>query len=251
MFGGGAAMTRTGLSGPVYAIQGAHFYNVGDAFSAVDGKLGQLDYRVNQLEQGRDIRKQLATSSRWLADPSQAAAAQQTPTPVTVAAPPAINAAASAPAIARDVATGAVPTDAANLGQLEEALVSARRYADTATRQATDEAKAYTDQRLVNVVVDTDFNAFKSSVNTRFRSLDTRLNRVGAMGTALAGMAGAIAAASGTGSRVSAAVGGYRGQGALAIGFAQRIPGSGAVLLGGSLAGGGESSGTLGVSFGW
>src|SRR5262249_8572385 len=54
MLGGGAMMSGAGLSGPVYAIQGARFYNVGDAFSAVDGKLGQLDYRVNRLEQGND-----------------------------------------------------------------------------------------------------------------------------------------------------------------------------------------------------
>jgi autotransporter adhesin len=71
------------------------------------------------------------------------------------------------------------------------------------------------------------------------------------MGTAMAGMAGAIAAAPGTDHRVSAAVGGYGGQGALAVGYAHRIPGNGSVLVGGSIAGGGESSGTVGMSFGW
>jgi autotransporter adhesin len=71
------------------------------------------------------------------------------------------------------------------------------------------------------------------------------------MGSAMAGMAGAIAAAPGTDNRVSAAVGGYHGQGALAVGYARRIPGNGAVLVGGTVAGGGESSGTVGVSFGW
>jgi len=35
------------------------------------------------------------------------------------------------------------------------------------------------------------------------------------------------------------------------VGFAKRIPGNGSVLIGGSIAGGGESSGTVGVSFGW
>jgi len=151
----------------------------------------------------------------------------------------------------RHVGNGAAPDDATKVSQLEEALVTARRYADDAIRQTTSEARAYTDQRVAGLVAQTDFDAFRSGVNTRFQALDTRLSRVGAMGTALAGMSGAIAAAPGTDSRVSAAVGGYRGQGALAIGYARRIPGNGAVLLGGSLAGGGESSGTLGVSFGW
>ena len=74
-----------------------------------------------------------------------------------------------------------------------------------------------------------------------------------ALSTALvmSGMAGAIAAAEGTDNRVSAAAGGYHGQGAIAVGYAHRLPGKGSVLVGGSLAGGGESSGTVGVSFGW
>jgi autotransporter adhesin len=71
------------------------------------------------------------------------------------------------------------------------------------------------------------------------------------MGAAMSGMAGAIAAAAGTENRVSAAAGGYHGQSALAVGYAHQLPGSGAILVGGSLAGGGESSGTVGVSFGW
>jgi hypothetical protein len=141
--------------------------------------------------------------------------------------------------------------DAASTSQVQEALVSARHYADGTARQAANEAKTYTDQRVAGLVANADFDVFKADVNLRFNTLGTRLNRVGAMGTALAGMAGAIAAASPTDSRISAAVGGYRGQGALALGFAQRIPGQGALLLAGSLAGGGESSGTLGVSFGW
>jgi trimeric autotransporter adhesin len=43
----------------------------------------------------------------------------------------------------------------------------------------------------------------------------------------------------------------YAGQSALAVGYARRLPGNGAVLIGGSIAGGGESSGSVGVSFGW
>ena len=77
------------------------------------------------------------------------------------------------------------------------------------------------------------------------------VNRVGAMGAAMAGMAGAIAAAPGTDNRISAAAGTYGGENALSVGFSRRLPGNGALLIGGSVAGGGESSGTVGVSFGW
>lgn len=239
-------MTRFGLSGPVYAIQGSHFYSVGDAFSAVDGKLGELDFRVNRLEEGDSAQGRLVVRLRSVAastSPQQeqvaALARQSPPSP------------ASAPASMGHRAGGAAPADAVSTSQVQEAVVTARQYADEAIRQASSEARAYTDQRVAALVANADFDVFKSDVTGRFRSLSTRLHRVGAMGTALAGMAGAVAAAAGTGSRISAAVGGYRGQGALALGFAQRIPGNGAVLLGGSLAGGGESSGTLGVSFGW
>ncbi|WP_426270179.1 hypothetical protein ACN9MB_21000 [Dyella kyungheensis] len=35
------------------------------------------------------------------------------------------------------------------------------------------------------------------------------------------------------------------------MGYSYRLPGKGAVLVGGSIARGGESSGTVGMSFGW
>lgn len=253
MLGGGAAMMRAGISGPVYAIQGSRFYSVGDAFSAVDGKLGELDFRVNRLEGGQGIAERLDFKSRAMTEPVTQPREPGTASNLSAAAPePALASSnASTPAIARKAAAGTPREDIAGSGPVQEALVTARQYADGAARQASSEARAYTDQRVAGLVTYADFEAFRSDANARFRTLDTRLNRVGAMGTALAGMAGAIAAASATNSRVSAAAGGYRGEAALAIGFAQRLPGNGAVLLAGSLAGGGESSGTLGMSFGW
>lgn len=250
--GGGSMMTRGGWRGPVYAIQGAHFYSVGDAFSAVDGKLGQLDYRVNRLEEDKGAGEQpmsrLRSSNGGVRVSSEIAKAPERHAAASSSAEPAL---AAAPVVDSHASRTAAASDTAKANQVEEALVTARHYADGTALQAANEARAYTDQRTAALVANTDFDAFKSDVNLRFHSLATRLNRVGAMGTALAGMAGAIAAATGTDNRVSAAVGGYRGQAALAIGFARRIPGNGAVLLGGSLAGSGESSGTLGVSFGW
>ncbi len=150
-----------------------------------------------------------------------------------------------------NVAAGTQGTDAANVSQVQQAVVDAKAYADAGDQATLSSAKSYTDTKLANTVSTADYNSFKSDVNTRFSVLDTRVSRVGAMGSAMSGMAGAIAAAPGTDNRVSAAVGGYGGQGALAVGYAKRIPGNGAVLVGASIAGGGESSGTIGVSFGW
>jgi autotransporter adhesin len=149
------------------------------------------------------------------------------------------------------VAAGVQKTDAANLGQVQDALVTAKTYADAGDQNTLSSAKAYTDTKLTGFTTTGDFNAFRDQVNQQFHTVNTRVDRVGAMGSAMAGMAGAIAAASNTENRVSAAMGGYGGQSALAVGYSHRLPGNGAVLLGGSIAGGGESSGTVGVSFGW
>jgi autotransporter adhesin len=150
-----------------------------------------------------------------------------------------------------NVAAGTAPTDAANVAQVDEAVAAAKSYADSGDQKTLSAANAYTDSKLSNTVSGSQFDAFRSEVNDQFHTVNTRLNRVGAMGTAMAGMAGAIAAAPGTDNRVSAALGGYHGEGALAVGFAKRIPGNGSVLVGASIAGGGESTGTVGVSFGW
>jgi hypothetical protein len=133
----------------------------------------------------------------------------------------------------------------------QTAVDAANAYTDASSAETLTNANAYTDQKTAGLVTSDNFNAFRDQVNNQFHAVNTRLNRVGAMGTAMAGMAGAIAAAPGTDNRVSAAAGTYAGQAALAVGLAHRISDNGAVLIGGSISGGGESSGTVGVSFGW
>ena len=149
------------------------------------------------------------------------------------------------------VAAGTAPTDAANVSQVDQALVTARSYADAGDATTLSRANAYTDSRLVGSVSRTDFDAFRGQVADQFHTVNRRIDRVGAIGTAMAGMAGAIAAAPSTESRVSAAVGGYRGEGALAVGYAHQLPRNGSILLGGSVAGSGETGAAVGVSFGW
>ena len=105
-----------------------------------------------------------------------------------------------------NVATGVNATDAANVGQVtaatQTAVDAANAYTDASSAQTLSSANAYTDQKTAGLVTSDNFNAFRDQVNNQFHSVNTRLNRVGAMGTAMAGMAGAIAAAPGTDNRV-------------------------------------------------
>jgi trimeric autotransporter adhesin len=138
------------------------------------------------------------------------------------------------------VATGVNATDAANVGQVTEA-----------TQQAITAAQQYTDQKTSNLVTNDNFNSFKQSVSDQFQQVSTRINRVGAMSAAMAGMAGAIAANPGHDNNISAAAGTYGGEGAVAVGISRRLGDRAALIVGGSVSGGGEASGTVGVSYGW
>ena len=106
---------------------------------------------------------------------------------------------------------------------MQNALVTAKRYADTGNQSILSSANAYTDRKLTDFTTTGDFDAFRDQVNQLFHTVNTRLDRVGAMGSALSGMAGAIAAAPNTQNRICAAVGGYGGQGELAVGYSYRF----------------------------
>jgi hypothetical protein len=173
--------------------------------------------------------------------------------------------------VVSNVAAGNAVTDAANVGQVQsgdaatlksansytdtqtqEALQSAQTYADAGDAATLAQANAYTDSKLAAGFVTQDaFSQFQRQVDDRFHEVDVRMARVGAMGQAMGGMAGAIAAGDRTRNRISAAVGSYAGQNAMAVGYSHLLPGHGSVLVGGSVSSGGEAGGTVGVSFGW
>ncbi|TDK20619.1 cell surface protein, partial [Luteimonas aestuarii] len=51
IFGGGAAVTAFGtLSAPTYVIQGASFFNVGDALGAIDAQISMIGNRLTSIE---------------------------------------------------------------------------------------------------------------------------------------------------------------------------------------------------------
>jgi hypothetical protein len=170
-----------------------------------------------------------------------------------------------------NVAAGAAATDAANVGQVQagdtamlksantytdaqtqEALASAKTYADAGDSATLARANAYTDSKLAaGFVTQTTFDQFQQRVGQRFHQVDVRMARIGAMGQAIGGMAGAIAGGDRTNNRISAAVGSYGGQNAMAVGYSHLLPGHGSVLVGGTVASGGGTGGTVGISFGW
>ena len=120
------------------------------------------------------------------------------------------------------------------------------RRGDASTLQS---AKAYTDQKFGDVVSGGAFDEYKRAVDHRFNNLNDRLNKVGAMGAAMSQMAFSTQGANGE-NRLGVGVGGYKGQGALSVGYSRSITPNATVTFGAAISGG-ESSGGVGVGVGW
>jgi autotransporter adhesin len=249
-FGGGGSFAGGVFTAPTFTIQGTSYNNVGAAFDAVDASITDLYAKV-----------------------ANAGGTQGPPGPPGPAGPqgPAGPAGGGPREVVYDqdagdtltlkgangtvishVAAGKASTDAANVSQVDEALQSAKTYADAGDSRTLAQANAYTDSKLAaGFVTEQTFTQFQQQVDERFHQVDVRMARIGALGQAMGGMAGAIAGGDRTNNRVSAALGSYGGQNAMAVGYSHLLPGHGSVLVGGSVASGGETGGTVGVSFGW
>lgn len=118
--------------------------------------------------------------------------------------------------VVSNVAAGVRPTDAVNVQQMDDRFKAEREYTDG-----------------------------------RFNAMDTRLDRMGAISAAYAGMAINTAGLSGD-NRVGAGVGSQNGRSALAVGY-QRILGEKknvSVSLGGAFSGSDQSV-SAGAGFSW
>ncbi len=118
--------------------------------------------------------------------------------------------------VIRNVAAGSLPTDAVNVQQMDDRFKSERQYTDS-----------------------------------RFQAVDKRMDRMGAISAAYAGMALNTAGLEGD-NRVGAGLGNQNGRAALAVGY-QRILGEKknvSVSLGGAFSGS-ERSVTAGAGFSW
>jgi autotransporter adhesin len=146
-----------------------------------------------------------------------------------------------------NVAAGTAATDAANTGQVDQALATAKTYADAGDRQTLVRAQAYADQKLANVSL--DLSSLRSEMNDRFRTVNNRLDAVGAMGTAMSQMAFSTQGIDSP-NRLGVGLGGYHNQAALAVGYSRQLS-SHASLTFGAAVSGSETSGGVGLGVGW
>ncbi len=163
--------------------------------------------------------------------------------------------AAGAERILVNVAEGTAGTDAANVRQMQagDAAILSQANANAAERDAAtlSQANAYTDTRLAEIAgIAADFDTFARDVDSRFRSQDKRIDRVGALNAAMVGMAASAGAVEGGSTRIGIAAGTYNGAEALSIGVQRRVGKRAAFTLGGAISGS-ERSGTLGVGIGF
>jgi autotransporter adhesin len=148
-----------------------------------------------------------------------------------------------------NVAAGTAATDGANVGQVDQAVATAKSYADQGDAATLNSAKQYTDQKFGDVVSGGAFDQYKSQVDHRFNDLNDRLNKVGAMGAAMSQMAFSTQGVSGD-NRLGVGVGGYKGQGAMSVGYSRSLSPKATLTFGAAISGG-ETSGGVGVGIGW
>jgi autotransporter adhesin len=148
-----------------------------------------------------------------------------------------------------NVAAGTQTTDAANLGQVQQALITAKGYADASSQQTLQSANAYTDQRLSGFASSSDVDSLRNQVNDQFHTMDKRVNQVGAMGTAMAQMALSTQGID-TANRLGVGVGGYHGEAALSVGYSRQLSPRANVVFGAAVSGN-EATGGVGVGIGW
>lgn len=180
-----------------------------------------------------------------------------------------------------NVADGQAPRDAVNLGQMEHAgattLASANQHADIAAGQAFEGANAYTDTASAKTLASANDYADEASANTlssanaytdrrfsevtsmplqaiddlradmdwRLQRQDRRIDRQGAMGSAMLNMAINAAGTQSPRGRVAVGAGFQGGESALSVGYGKRIGTRASFSLGGAFSGS-EKSGGIG-----
>jgi hypothetical protein len=243
-------------------IQGTSYNNIGAAFTAVDVKLNQLFGMYDELSTG-------TTASTGSTPPAQASQARGTGASETsstgtastggagngpargagtptdggeggavASGQPAVTASAD-PADAP--AAAAAYADAGDVATLE----SARSYADAASADTLASAKAYADFQVK--ALEDDFNAFRGDVNRRFSEQDRRLDKMGAMSSAMLNMAINAAGSRSPRGRIAVGAGWQNGENALSLGYSKPIGERASFSIGGAFSGDEKSAG---VGFG-
>ena len=234
--GGGTTVgANGGLVGTAYVMQGGNYFNVGEALAAVDKALTSLETRLTAVETpavvagASAVPTTVATSSggpTGVANGSTAgsqvgadgntAVGTGTPTGTTGTNSMALGQGSAADHAITNVAAGTAATDAANVGQMQAGdaatLTAANSYTDTTATQTLTSANAYTDSRFA--AMDDNFENFRTETDRRFLDQDRRIDRQGAMSSAMLNMATSTAGIR-TENRVGVGVGFQGGEKAL------------------------------------
>ena len=125
-------------------------------------------------------------------------------------------------------------------------LTASKAYTDSASGQTLAAAKAHADARFA--AWDDTFNQFQQHVDRRFAQTDRRIDRLGAMGSAMTQMAVNAALGASAKGRIAIGVGVQGSQGAVSIGYGKRLGDRGSFSLGASFSGS-ESSAGAGFGF--
>lgn len=227
--GGGASFGGGVFTPPTYVIQGGNYNDVGSAFAAVDGRLTDLYTRV-----GAGV-----ASSVTYDDASRSQVSLQGAGGTRVS----------------NVAAGTAPTDAANVAQVQAGdaatLSSANAHADAGDVNTLRSANTYTDSRVTQMLAAPTeaVNRLRDDMNWRFNKQDQRMDRMGAMTSAMVQMS-ASAAGLRTTNRVAVGAGFQGGEQALSIGYQRAISDRATVTVGGAFSDS-ESSVGIGAGFGW
>lgn len=220
-FGGGASFAGGYFTAPTYSLSGNTFYDVGSALFYLDGRItalpapgtGPVGPVGPKGDPGTGGSDPLAVQYD---DASKQSVTLQGQGGTTI----------------HNVAPGVASHDAANVSQVQQALATAKTYADAGDVKTLNWANAYTDRK--------------------FSQMGDRIDRVAAMGQANAQMVATFAGADPSQrNRIAAGVGFSGGHSAIAVGY-QHVSASGHVAwnIGGSVTGGERSIGG-GIGYSW
>lgn len=139
-----------------------------------------------------------------------------------------------------NVADGQVDSDAATYGQVQRSGT-----------QATAAAATYTDAKLrdFSSTLAVEADRFRYEMRTELKRQDRRIDRQGAMSSAMLNMASSTGGLNGA-NRLGVGIGFQGAQQALAVGYQRTLSPRAAFSLGGAFADG-ESSAGVGFGLGW
>lgn len=255
----GTSLAANGsIVAPAYTVGGQIYNNVGDVFKNLDGRVTGLEQGgSNSGGGGGQTDPRFSGSGSGNAGSGDQENAQATGVNATAAGAKAAAAADHSVALgAGSVASkqGSVALGAGSVADRENTVSvgsagNERILANVMDgTQATDAVNKAQLDRVDSKIADTQQSL--GSLQNQVGQLDSRINRIGAMNSAMSTMM-ASAAGLQTDNRMAIGSGLYRGQTALAIGYQRKVGSRATVTVGGSTAGGSEYNIGVGAGYGW